>query len=110
MSFFEFGSEKKAVKTTISVELPVIFIKEDSSVVAYTPALDISTIGKDEKDAKSMFEELLDIYFKDLIENGTVDTVLRGLGWTKGKQMGRPTWVPPKISQESFKVEVPMAA
>lgn len=70
-------------KTTISVELPVSFIQEGNSVIAYTPALDISTAGSTHKEARDMFDELVKIFFADLVENNSIDPVLSGLGWTK---------------------------
>jgi hypothetical protein len=86
--------------------LPVAFITEGAQVVAYTPALDISTSGKNEEEAKERFGELVNIFFKDLVENNTVDTVLSELGWKKGSQQ----WSPPAVSQQSVRVKVPALA
>jgi hypothetical protein len=95
-------------QTTHQIEfnLPVSFITEGEQVVAYTPALDISTSGKNEAEAKLRFAELVNIFFKDLVENNTVDAVLTDLGWHKGKI----AWNPPAISQESVNVRVPVMA
>jgi hypothetical protein len=90
----------------LEVNLPVSLIQEGEQVVAYTPALDISTSGKDETEAKERFNELVNIFFADLIENGTVEEVLSDLGWQKGQL----AWNPPAISQESVSVRVPVAA
>jgi len=90
----------------LEVNIPVSFIEEDGKVVAYTPALDISTAGKDEAEAKIRFGELITIFFKDLIENETVDEVLSELGWHKEESM----WNPPRISQSSMNVQVPVVA
>lgn len=90
----------------IEFNLPVSFISEDGRVVAYTPALDISTSGKDESEAKRRFGELVNIFFKDLVENNTVDAVLNELGWHKGHF----AWNPPRISQQSVNVRVPVTA
>jgi len=90
----------------IEFNLPVSFITEGGKVVAYTPALDISTSGKDESEAKRRFGELVNIFFKDLVENNTVDAVLTELGWRKGQV----AWDPPMISQQSVNVRVPVAA
>lgn len=86
--------------------LPVVFIREGAQVVAYTPALDISTSGKDEAEAKAHFAELVNIFFKDLVENRTLDTVLTELGWSRENRR----WTPPAMSQESVNVEVPAFA
>jgi hypothetical protein len=90
----------------IDVNLPVAFIREGDHVVAYTPALDISTSGKDEAQAKERFAELVRIFFADLVENNTVDAVLTELGWHREAKQ----WTPPAISQESVRVEVPAFA
>lgn len=95
----------KQIARQLELNLPVSFIEEDGKVVAYTPALDISTAGKDESEAKQRFGELVAIFFKDLIENNTVDEVLTELGWHKGHL----AWNPPRISQESVNVRVPVA-
>lgn len=88
------------------VNLPVTFIAEGGHVVAYTPALDISTSGKDEAEAKTRFGELVRIFFADLIENNTVEAVLSELGWRKVEQ----AWRPPAVSQQSVSVEIPAFA
>lgn len=90
----------------IDLKLPVAFIKEGDQVVAYTPALDISTAGKSEAEAKERFGELVRIFFADLIENNTVDTVLTELGWERADN----AWKPPVVSQQSVSVQVPAFA
>jgi len=106
MAFFRI--QKGAEANNVSVELPVTFIEEGGSVVAYTPALDLSTAGKDLEEAKKMFSEAVKIFFDDLIENNTVDEVLAPLGWTKKTESA--VWQPPKFSQESIDVRIPLAA
>lgn len=96
----------KQIAHQLELNLPVSFIQEDGKVVAYTPALDISTAGKDEAEARQRFGEIVAIFFKDLIENNTVDAVLSDLGWHKGQI----TWNPPRISQQSVNVRVPVTA
>lgn len=88
--------------------MPVTLIEEGDTVIAYTPALDLSSCGKTHNDAKRMFGEAVRMFFDDLVENDTVDEVLMGLGWRKDAQQA--SWVPPKISQESVGVKVPMLA
>ena len=93
-------------QTSLELNLPVSFITEGDQIVAYTPALDISTSGKDEAEAKERFNELVSIFFKDLIENNTVDAVLSELGWKKVAEH----WAPPIVSQQSLSVRVPAFA
>jgi hypothetical protein len=90
----------------VGFNLPVTFISEGDQIVAYTPALDIATSGKDENEAKERFGELVRMFFADLIENNTVDAVLSELGWQKVEQQ----WQPPLVSQQSVNVQVPAFA
>jgi predicted RNase H-like HicB family nuclease len=90
----------------IELNLAVNFIAEGDQVIAYTPALDISTVGKDEKEAKERFSELVRMFINDLVENNTVDVVLSELGWKKTNEQ----WSPPTITQQSINVEVPVFA
>lgn len=67
----------------LSLDLPVTFLQEGKSVIAYTPALDLSTAGKDIAEAKKRFIEVVHIFVNDLVENNTLESVLLGLGWTR---------------------------
>ena len=92
-----------------SVKLTVNFIKEHKQVVAYSPALDISTVGKSEEHAKQRFQELVQIFLKDIAERNIVDEVLSELGWTKSAvQNKEPQWIPPVV--KSVDLQVPMMA
>lgn len=90
----------------IAVNLPVAFITEGERVIAYTPALDLSTSGKDTAEAKVRFSEIVSIFFNDLLEQGTLDAVLSDLGWLRINS----AWNPPVISQESVSVSIPSYA
>lgn len=84
--------------------LPVVITKQNKRFVAYTPALDISTSGKSEKDVKKRFVELANIFLEEIIEKKTVDDVLSELGWKKVQKI----WSPPKIiSSQSIGLKIP---
>jgi len=55
-------------KLMLEIKLPVSILREDKKYIAYTPALDLSTSGKDYKEVKSRFEEIVDIFLKSLLE------------------------------------------
>jgi len=75
--------------------------------VAYTPALDISTSGKSEKEAKTRFFELANLFLEEIIEAGTASEVLSELGWKKEQKK----WAPPKvISSNSIGFKMPAFA
>lgn len=87
----------------LSYNLPVLITKQNKRFVAYTPALDISTSGKSEKEAKKRFIELAHIFIEEIVNAGTVSEVLMELGWNKVQKK----WTPPKlISSQSIDLQV----
>ena len=50
----------------VLTNLPVQIFKQGKTYVAYTPVLDISTVGKNQTEAKKRFIELVDIFFEEL--------------------------------------------
>lgn len=91
----------------LSLQVPVIITKQGRRFVAYTPVLDISTSGKTEKEVKGRFEELVGIFFEEIIQAGTTHDVLSELGWRKEQKK----WMPPKlISTKSIGLRLPALA
>ena len=86
------------MKKDISLSLPVFITKQGRRFVAYTPALDISTSGTSEKDAKKKFGELVSLFLEEILEAGTVDDVLSELGWRKQEKK----WTPPKVVSSHY--------
>lgn len=92
------------MNSKFSYNLPVVITKQNKSFVAYTPALDISTSGKSLKEAKTRFGELVNIFFEEIIEAGTISEVLTELGWKKVQKR----WTPPKVvSSQSVDLRIP---
>jgi predicted RNase H-like HicB family nuclease len=90
-------------KTKFNFSLSVSILKEGNRFVAYSPAVELSTSGKTYKEAKKRFEEASSIFFEEIIENGTLEDVLKDLGWKKVHKQ----WSPPVvISQESQEISV----
>lgn len=101
--------QKPSKQTIMDLTLPVLFLKEEGSIVAYTPALDLSTAGKNLPQAKRRFEEAVTIFFQEIEEQGTTEEVLAELGWTR-KARPSPHWVPPQvIGRTEEHIRVPMA-
>ncbi len=95
------------LKNNLLFNLPVVITKQNKRFVAYTPALDLSTSGKTEKEVKSRFVELANIFLEEIIEAGTADYVLSELGWKKIQKK----WTPPKIiSSQSIGFRMPTFA
>lgn len=88
----------------LSFTLPVVITKLGKRFVAYTPALDISTSGKSERDVREKFETLANLFFEEIIEAGTVAAVLTELGWKKEQKK----WTPPSmVSSKSMGIRTP---
>jgi hypothetical protein len=80
-------------KQILQMSLPITIFKEKKSYVAYSPALDLSTSASSYKKAQSRFLEASQLFFEELMEMGTLDAVLTGLGWQKLKT----NWHPPVV-------------
>jgi hypothetical protein len=79
------------------INLQVIFIKEGESIIAFSPALDISTCANSFDKARKRFEELVGIFFEELDKKGTAEEVLTSLGWTQVSKREKHSWIPPYI-------------
>lgn len=91
-----------------SINLTVNFIKEGKQVIAYAPALDISTVGKSEEHAKQRFHEIVQMFLKDIAERNVVDQVLTELGWTKTTaDNNRAKWAPPSVKSVDLPIAIP---
>lgn len=70
-------------KVELQVKLPVSFLKEGNSFIAYTPVLDLSTVGKNFEEVQKRFIEAVQVFLEELAEAGTLDEVLTEQGWQK---------------------------
>ena len=81
-------------KKDIQAKIPVILFEEGDKIVAYSPAIDLSTCGDTEEQARKRFVEAASIFFDELIRMGTMTDVLTECGWHKMPR--KETWMPPK--------------
>ncbi|MFH1996467.1 MAG: hypothetical protein ABIJ27_05655 [Candidatus Omnitrophota bacterium] len=77
------------------VNLGVLFYKEGEKIIAFSPALDISTCGRSFEQAKRRFEELVNIFIAEAKKMGTLEKVLQDLGWKKVTKP-EPRMIPPQ--------------
>jgi hypothetical protein len=92
----------------MGVKLTVNFYREGDKFIAYSPALDISTYGDSFEEAKSKFEELVDIFIDETLKMGTLEEVLKGLGWKKVARP-KPHWAPPVyLTTTQEEVQIPV--
>jgi predicted RNase H-like HicB family nuclease len=88
---------KAAKKAAVKGSVPVIFLREGGSFVAFCPVLDLSTCGSTFAEADANFQEALAIFFEECVERGTLEEVLASCGWERpGKRSGREM-IPPAI-------------
>jgi hypothetical protein len=78
----------------IQTKIPVLLFEEGNKIVAYSPAIDLSTCGDTEEQARKRFIEAASIFFHEIIAAGTVEDVLTECGWSK--LPGQHTWLPPR--------------
>ncbi len=79
-------------------KLSVSILKEGKRYIAYTPTLDLSTSGKTYEEARKRFEEIVTIFFEELVKKGTLEEVLLGLGWNKLQAK----WNPPIVVSQGM--------
>ena len=89
----------------IEANIPVLFFEEGDKMIAYSPALDISSCGDTEEQARTRFVEAVSVFLKELQEMGTLNEVLEECGWQRVPH--KSTWVPPiykQIKSEPIKI------
>ena len=84
------------IKDSISLQLDVLFIKEDNFIVAYCPALEISAYGKSQSEAKAAFEVEIKIFIDETSKSGNLEKYLLKKGWTL-RQIPEIAYQPPRI-------------
>jgi predicted RNase H-like HicB family nuclease len=65
----------------VNVSIEVQLIQEGDYVVSYCPALELSSFGATEEEAKDGFEGALHTFIDETHKRGTLERVLLDLGW-----------------------------
>ena len=84
----------RKTKNATLVNVDVLLIKEGEYFVAYCPALEVSSYGKTEEEAKSGFDEAFEIFIHETEKRGSFEKALLKLGWSL-KQLPVPSYIPP---------------
>jgi hypothetical protein len=90
---------KKHQIAALEGNLSLSFFKQDGVVIAYSPALDLSSYGSTDKEAERNFGEALDVFLDEFKDARELGQVLESLGWTKNKSTA---WQPPQVEQRSL--------
>ena len=94
-------------QVTFPANIPVSFFKEGDAYIAYCPILDLSTSASTFEKVKERFSEVIEVFFEELVDMGTLDEVLANLGWTKVRQR----WTPPfSVGHDLQSVAIPLSA
>lgn len=67
---------------SLFASLNVIFFQENEITIAYCPALDLSSYGDNQKEARREFAQSFCEYSAYCIDNGTLEKDLLAHGWT----------------------------
>lgn len=78
--------------------LPISIFKEGNFFIAYCPVLDLTTSGKSFEEVRKRIQEAIEIFFEELISRGTLEDVLKDLGWRKVKNR----WQPPILIAQDY--------
>lgn len=78
----------------LHIGLHVEVIEEEGYFVAYCPALELSSYGKDKQTAKERFMNEVTIFFVEAEKKGTLEKYLLKMGWTLRKKPV-PQYIPP---------------
>ena len=87
----------------LEFNLPVSILREGKKYIAYTQALDLSTSGNTFDQAKKRFDEIVYLFFEEIMKENTTEEVLTELGWQKVNAKWNPPIV---ISNESRMVKL----
>ncbi len=94
----------------MKAEIAFQIVKQGRRYIAHAPALDLSTSGKSEAEAKSRFAAIVPLFIDELMDAGTLNEVLSELGWQKGNESTQSGWLPPLVKNEQMQVLIPAIA
>lgn len=81
MAKVTYGGTFKSSSSQIELQLSLLTFEEDNVIIYYSPALDLSGYGKNNREAKESFNIALEEFLRYTINKGTLKNVLKNLGW-----------------------------
>lgn len=91
------------MKKKFQVNLQVTVLKEDDCFIAYSPALDISTVGDTLEEAQRRFAEAAQLFLEEITLEKKLEEALLELGWQKEQHGLTPPLV---VGQASVPVSI----
>jgi hypothetical protein len=92
----------------IKADIPVWLFREGNSFIAYSPALDLSSCGENEAEARKRFSEAVTIFLTETVKMGTLDEVMEEFGWRKVPN--NQGWLPPVYRSTEESITIPTGA
>ena len=86
MADLKFEAKMASNAETIDCQLSIFTFKEDDVVIYYSPALDLSGTGYDDKQAKQSFEIAFNEFMNYTMNKKTFFKELKRLGWSIRKK------------------------
>jgi predicted RNase H-like HicB family nuclease len=77
----------------LQVSVPVFLIEEDAQWVVWCPALEVSSYGDTEDEARQAFEDAVEIFIEETARRGTLEKELLRMGWT----LASADYYPPRV-------------
>jgi predicted RNase H-like HicB family nuclease len=77
------------IKITFTAKLPIQITKKAKWFLASCPALDVSSQGETEEDAKKNIAEALFMFLRSCYERGTLEAVLKQCGFVPDLESGQ---------------------
>jgi len=93
--------KQKEYPDNIKIEIVIILYKDGDYHIAYCPALELSSYGKTEEEAKEYFLDALKIFVSDTVKKGTLEKCLLKFGWSL-QQRPEIKYEPPRIENKIF--------
>lgn len=90
------------VRIEYKTNIPVLLLKEDGVIVAYTPALNLGSCGRTQADAVKRLGDAIKLFLSELVEMGTLDKALKELGWQSAEEN---RFLVPRISEQPAKIQ-----
>ena len=90
-----------------AVNVPVFLLKEWKTFIAYAPTIDLSASGSSAARAKKNFKISLCVLLEELLAHGTLEEVLKGLGWFKQEHHWQPPVEVSRMTSVAFRLPVP---